>query len=451
MLRKLIGNEVARARHERSLFGPYLDSYLAAQAERGFAASTLCNKLRGVTHFGEYLAERNIESASEITEQLAEGFFVSEEDRVSRRSFMRTSAHKAVNDMLDHLQEHGVITWRDPLLALKQGPVEEFCCSLRDEYGLAERSIERRRHDVDQFLRFLRCDGSVDSLAGLTQVDLDAFLVHAGKRHARTGMPTICSSLRQFLRYLFRLEILSTDLSETVLKPRTYALERLPCALPWETVKHVLEVQDPGTPTGLRNLAVLWLLVTYGLRPGEVSKLRLGDIDWRRDTIVFRRSKIGRPLHRPLLREAGDAILNYLRRGRPVTALREVFITVRAPLAPMKSDAVTYMVEQSLDKAGIESKLRGAYLIRHSFAMHLLRQGEPLKTISDMLGHRDPNVVFQYTKLATDDLRNVALPMSRVMPGASYGSNPSATFSAAKFATEDLQVVVGSAAEVLPS
>jgi integrase len=159
------------------------------------------------------------------------------------------------------------------------------------------------------------------------------------------------------------------------------------------------------------------LLVTYGVRPGEVVKLRLEDIDWRRDVIRFRRSKTGRALSFPLTRDVGEAIVAYLRHGRPRTTAREIFMRTRAPLLAFhRGSAVSGLVRQYLAKAGIQSHHTGAYVIRHSLAVHLVRKRYPLKTITDMLGHRDPHVAYQYTKLGTEDLREVALEAREVLP-----------------------------------
>jgi integrase/recombinase XerD len=58
---------------------------------------------------------------------------------------------------------------------------------------------------------------------------------------------------------------------------------------------------------------------------------------------------------------------------------------------------------------GIEVPRRGAHTLRHSLAIHLLRSGETLKSIGDVLGHRSPETTFLYTKLHVEDLRTVAL------------------------------------------
>src|SRR6266566_2434234 len=115
----------------------------------------------------------------------------------------------------------------------------------------------------------------------------------------------------------------------------------------------------------------------------------------------------------PLTRPAGEAVLDYLLAGRPPSRHREVFGSSRPPHGPLRSKINPWLGRQ-LDKAGIVTDRRGAHILRHSLAVHLLRSGETLKSIGDLLGHRRPDTTFIYTKLQVDDLRSVALDPAAV-------------------------------------
>jgi site-specific recombinase XerD len=410
MLSDLIKQDYVRAWHQGTLFAPYLDAFVGNLASQGFQPPMLREKLCAVTWFAEHLKRHGVQAIAEIKETHVADFLGQRGSQLPSRRALRRSALRA---LLRHLEGKGV--WTPEPVPTPVGPVEDFYRSLADERGLRPASIQNYRHYVGRFLRHIGCDGSHESLAALTAKDVDRFVVKVGPSYGRSAISTVCSSVRGLLRFLYRTGVLKTDLSLGVLMPRLYAFERLPCALPWETVKRIFDVVDTATPCGRRDLGILWLLVTYGLRPGEVEKLRLEDIDWRRDMIRVRRSKSGRPLKLPLTREVGEAILAYLKDGRPKAGHREIFLRAHAPYAPLHQ-RVGDVVRIYLDKAGIESRRKGAYVIRHSFAVHLLRQGEPLKTITDLLGHADPHTAYQYTRLAVEDLHDVALPGAEVMP-----------------------------------
>ena len=98
----------------------------------------------------------------------------------------------------------------------------------------------------------------------------------------------------------------------------------------------------------------------------------------------------------------GQAILNYLRKGRPQTSLREVFIKVNAPLGPFARGSSLYTVfGRRIRQAGIKTEgKRGPHAIRYARAMSLLRANVSLKSIGDVLGHRSSAATQVYLKLA---------------------------------------------------
>jgi integrase/recombinase XerD len=165
------------------------------------------------------------------------------------------------------------------------------------------------------------------------------------------------------------------------------------------------------TPKGLRDHAILLLLATYGLRAGEVTALRLDDIDWRKDRLRVRHSKTGCDSFLPLLAPVGEAIVAYLRDGRPKTKGREVFLRVRAPFQSLRTGSSLYhMVEHRLQKAEIKlERKHGPHAFRHARAVGLLKAGVAMKSIGDVLGHRSPDSTAVYLKLATSELRAVGL------------------------------------------
>jgi integrase len=153
------------------------------------------------------------------------------------------------------------------------------------------------------------------------------------------------------------------------------------------------------------------LLATYGLRAGEVVHLRLEDLDWRHECLHVRQSKTGRPTVLPLLAPVGDAILEYLREGRPTTAAREVFLRAQAPVQPFRGGSSLYsIVARRLPKAGVRpAGKRGPHTFRHAHAVRLLQAAVPLKAIGDLLGHTSTASTAIYLKLATEDLREIGL------------------------------------------
>ena len=142
---------------------------------------------------------------------------------------------------------------------------------------------------------------------------------------------------------------------------------------------------------GLRDHAILQLLATYGLRSSEVRNLRLEDIDWRAESIRIRHTKTRACSFLPLMEPVGEAVLAYLRSGRPATDAREIFIRTRAPYR--KLGMLASAVRRRLRDAGVEPPGKsGPHIFRHARAVEMLRASVPQKVIGDLLGHRSAEV-----------------------------------------------------------
>jgi integrase len=155
------------------------------------------------------------------------------------------------------------------------------------------------------------------------------------------------------------------------------------------------------------------LLSTYGIRARELIALRLEDIDWRNEVLRIRHSKTNTHSELPLLRTAAAAILEYLKKGRPQTERRELFLRALAPYRPLSgAAALHHCIERHLGKCATSRPgKRGAHALRHARAATLLSASVPLKTIGDVLGHASPNSTMIYLKWATQELRAVGLDL----------------------------------------
>ena len=283
---------------------------------------------------------------------------------------------------------------------------------LTDLHGLSQETLQKNSHAAGVFLQWLGDRASPKSLRTLTVADIDAFLAWRNQGLRRATRCGVVNCLRSFLRFLYAEGFIERNLAIAVNRPILYRNENIPSAFTDEQVKQLQDcIRNDPTPLGLRDYAMLLLVVTYGLRAGEVVRLKLEDINWRRDQLRIKQSKTGTDLLLPLMPAVGQAILNYLRKGRPQTSLREVFIKVKAPLGPFARGSSLYTVfSRRIRQAGIKTEgKRGPHAIRYARAMSLLRANVSLKSIGDVLGHRSSAATQVYLKLATEDLRSVAL------------------------------------------
>ena len=296
-----------------------------------------------------------------------------------------------------------------------------ICCNyatwLQKERGLATSSIAALLWEARHFLTWQLDRGGAESLNNLGVRDIDLYMDMRAPGLRRKSLKDVAERLRSLLRYMYRTRYVASDLAAHVIAPLLYAYEGVPSTLDRDQITAVLETtKRDASPVGLRDYAILQLLATYGLRSGEIRNLTIEDIDWRAESLRVRHSKTSACSFLPLMAPVGEALLDYLRCGRPETDRREVFIRSRAPYRPLRN--LYSDVRRRLRAAGVKPAGKcGPHVFRHARAVELLRASVPQKIIGDLLGHRSTEATIAYLKLATEDLRAIALdvPGSEVL------------------------------------
>ncbi len=286
---------------------------------------------------------------------------------------------------------------------------DEYETWLREERGLAQPSIYALMWEGRNFLTWQLDRCGVDSLMEMSVGDIDRYMDMRSPHQTRKSVKDVAERLRSLLRYLHRTGRTAIDLSPHVIAPLLYAYEGVPSILERDQIAAVLQVAGKDrTPVGLRDHAILQLLATYGLRSSEIRNLRIEDIDWRAESIRIRHTKTRACSFLPLMAPVGEAVLAYLRAGRPATDAREVFIRARAPYR--KLGMLANAVRRRLRDAGVKPPGKsGPHIFRHARAVEMLRAAVPQRVIGDLLGHRSTESTAPYLKLATEDLRAIAL------------------------------------------
>jgi integrase/recombinase XerD len=295
------------------------------------------------------------------------------------------------------------------------GLLEEYLAFLRQHRGLREATLYFHRRWGEQFLHHLAEHLPDRDLARLTIPIVDAFVLPLARTVGRATQWQIIQTVRGVLRHLHRTARVAEDWSRFVHGPRRYRLASIPTTISVDEVRCLLTTIDRRSAIGRRDYAILLLLAVYGLRAQEVVDLGLNDIDWRAGIIRVQRSKTSRPLVLPLTSAIGHALVAYLRRGRPCADSRQIFVCHNgAPRPFRKSSNVYRIVRLAFDRAGVGSARRGPHVLRHALATHLVQRGFTLKVVSDLLGHQHPDSTLPYTKLAIEDLREVALEVPEI-------------------------------------
>jgi integrase/recombinase XerD len=278
--------------------------------------------------------------------------------------------------------------------------------------GAAASTIQQNSYTVSEFLAHLRIEKRPGLLKTLTINDLEDFVKKISPRLSRASLRTIVGRLRGFLRFLAMRGEIPQGLERQIDTPRVYQDEQLPSALPWETVQKLLNSIDRSSSVGLRDYTMFLLMATYGLRTSDVVALVLDDIHWRAGKISISQRKTGTVLELPMTDTVGTALHSYLKKAPPPAPFRQIFLRAKAPIGTLKTAAISRAFRVWARRNQIDIPEKGScHRIRHSYAVFLLRNGTPLKTIGDLLGHRTLESTWTYLRLAIEDLRDVALPV----------------------------------------
>lgn len=387
-----------------SLLGPIADGFDDWLVGNGFTQGSRKFCIRMLWHVDADLRLRRIGKVAELTRSVLHdcwGTFI--------KSLPRHAG--TVRSLERYLVASGlVVNGRNEPATLPSPPrilIEEYVSHLLEVRGSAASTIYHHRFTAQCFLEQLEKTGI--ALKDSRPSNVEAYIANAGKRLSRASLQHEIGALRGFLRFLAMDGRAPHDLARQIDTPRLYRREQLPRALPWDTVCALLRSIDTTTAMGKRDYAIFLLIATYGLRASEVVALTLDDIRWRQGSLRIDQRKTSSPLELPLTNEVLSALVKHLKRTPTPAPYRRVFLRMRAPIGVLKPTAVTEAFQALVRKSGLAISFQGPHCLRHSYAVHLLKNGTPLKTIGDILGHRTAESTSMYLRLATGDLREVAL------------------------------------------
>jgi integrase/recombinase XerD len=193
--------------------------------------------------------------------------------------------------------------------------LSEYLAFLRNHRGLSKEAIRFRKNDTISFLRALKTQNETD-IGEISAKHVYDYIIKTAKLMPRPSRKHLCTSIRSFLKFAHFKGYVQRNLIEAVPVIGPPKLRTVPQGISWESVEKLLAVPNRETHSGRRNYAVLQLLTAYGVRIGQVAKLRLQDINWRKGSIHFQASKWGNPLSLPLYPKVADALLSYIRETR---------------------------------------------------------------------------------------------------------------------------------------
>lgn len=264
---------------------------------------------------------------------------------------------------------------------------------------------------LGRLLTFLRLK-SVNQLTDLSDKLLLEFVdsnqINQGNR---------CQVVRGLCRYMVEQGLKPSYFGALVKGYRFPWREKLPSVYSTEEIAAVGNAINRKDLGGKRLYAAFLLAAILGLRRSDIVNLKLNDIDWERNTISLVQEKTKKRVELPLVKEVGNAIIDYLKNERRNDCSSEyVFLTLRPPYQKISVDTLHLGLQTAIWASGVnvERRHHGMHAMRHSLATHLLKEGQTLPMIADVLGHSSSNSTKSYLRVDLDGLKKCLLPVPPV-------------------------------------
>jgi len=409
----MLGQFFRSRRRIRALYGGPQSSLLERFAEElrrtGYVKMAVQQRIRAAEHLLHWMKREGI-PVSDVGESLLERFHQHlEHCRCPGFRPVRSDLFTRDRLFLKYLRSTGSVA--TPVELNEDSPLlVTFRQWMREVRGTGDRTLGNYDLVIRALLARLGDDPRRFNAQNLRQ-----FVLETGRQPGQNVAKRCTTALRMFLRFLMSEGQCAVGLDAAIPVLAHWRLSSLPRYLLPEDVERVIASCDRTTSVGRRDRAILLLLARLGLRAGDIVHLRFGDIDWREATVRVC-GKGRREARLPLTQEVGDAVVDYLKMGRPHLDTDVVFLCARAPFRALGShNTVSAVVAQAMRKAGVVCPSRGAaHVLRHSVATAMLRHGASLEEIAMLLRHRSIETTEIYAKVDVTALQRIAQPWPEV-------------------------------------
>lgn len=286
----------------------------------------------------------------------------------------------------------------------------------RKQSGIANRTLESYSIYLRRFSFYL-IEHGVMQVSEIDVPHIHGFIQATAAAHRTSTVYCTACVLRVLFQYLYEHQLHPKNLAFHVPRVKCSKKSKVPSAYSREEIQRILTAVDRGNPKGKRDYAILLLAVRLGLRASDICGLTFDHFKWESSTIELRQGKTDELLVLPLFNDIGEAVIDYIRYGRPAVQAREIFLRLSAPVERMSAPTLHSIVTKYMGKAGIsipEGKKHGPHALRHSLASALLHNNTLMPVISEILGHTDTQTTSVYLKIDILHLRDYALDVPPV-------------------------------------
>lgn len=380
----------------------------------GYTDSTIGLRQRYWKEYYDYHGGFDI-SESTMSEFLQENYKISIHNiNLTKRQY---EIKAALRNLMEFNEYGKIINYHTPWfkdmpwVASFKAQVDEFL-DFKKQNNLKSMTIINYERSLKRFTNYLDSI-NVHQFHEVEKQHVSSFISDTIDQFARNLQSTLCH-LRTFLRWLYIKGYNDEDLSLIIPKSSILIKRRnIPSIWSEEDVAKILDCVDIANPVGKRDYAIILLVARLGIRVSDIIRLTFQNIKWDKNCVCFTQYKTGTPIVLPLFEDVGNAIIDYVKYGRPQCDLANIFITHKPPFSKFSDNNHLYtMFNKYLVRSGIEvspDMNHGLHTLRHSLATELMRKEIPLPVISEILGHKSLETTMEYLRVDTEQLRQCTL------------------------------------------
>ena len=293
--------------------------------------------------------------------------------------------------------------------------IEEFINYKKYEECLSIIRINCYQRSLFVFFNYCKESG-IDCISDINLIVILQFFKTIADRK-ETGVDTIISALRGFMKYVYAQKLSTINLSTKIPMYKTISQPKIPSTYSKQEIETLISSIERSSPIGKRNYAIILIAARLGLRASDICKLKFENIYWELSEIKIKQYKTGKDLKLPLLPDVGNAIIDYLKYGRPQSEEPYVFLTERPPYGHFTtSNVVTHVVQRAFKNAGVNvtGKRFGSHSLRHSLGFRMLEESTILPVISEVLGHENTESTRYYLRIDLKSMKNCILDVPPV-------------------------------------
>jgi integrase len=318
-----------------------------------------------------------------------------------------------VAQMLGEYAAHGAVLRRyNRSVSKLDGPGAEAVARFQAHLRAADRAVSTVRTYGTLAGEFVAFAGGRGGLACCDAATVEAFVATLAGYQVKTVEQKL-GALRSFLRFASADGLI--DGAALVAVPAVPSIKQARIPSVWDPgeVARILDAIDRDNPCGKRDYAIILLITRLGLRGADIRRLEFADFDWPGNRLFLTQAKTGHRVQLPLLKEAGWAVIDYIRHGRPACDCPQVFVRHLAPIGPFSDqDHLHQILVKHARVAHVpvsEKRRHGMHSLRHTLATRLMEDGTPVEQIAGILGHQSVESTGVYLKSSLGLLARCAL------------------------------------------